>query len=284
VPVLEVGGTHVTAALVDLTASRVQELHRHDLDARLPASELLDALAAAADALPPATTRTWGVALPGPFDYVSGIGDFTGVEKFGSLAGVDVGAGLRARLARRAERIRFVNDADAFGLGEWLAGELRGRVAFLTLGTGVGSCFLDEGELVRDAPCLPDGGRVHLLRHAGRPLEEIVSLRALVRDYRRAGGRTADVRTIADRARGGDDEAAAAVFARAFTALGECLAPVLGAFGARTLVVGGSIARSRDLVFPALEAGLAPAGLTLDVRPAASDDSPLLGAALAARP
>ncbi len=78
--------------------------------------------------------------MPGPFDYPTGVGRFAGVGKFESLAGVDVGAGLRERLTGRAERLCFLNDADAFAIGEYRAGAARGhqRVVCLTLGTGWG--------------------------------------------------------------------------------------------------------------------------------------------------
>ena len=41
----------------------------------------------------------------------------------------------------------FVNDAEAFGLGEWRAGAARGRrrAVAITLGTGVGSVFVADG-------------------------------------------------------------------------------------------------------------------------------------------
>lgn len=281
VPVLEIGGTHVTAALVDAGARRVRAQTRSSIDADGSAAALLESFAAAARALQAGPDRTWGVALPGPFDYARGVGDFAGVAKFAALTGVRVGDELSARLDARA--IRFVNDADAFAIGEAVLGGVAGRAAFLTLGTGIGSCFLDDGVPVHDAPGIPPGGRVHLLHHAGLPLEDVVSTRAIVRAHAEAGGARLDVRTIADRARHGDARAAA-VFERAFVALGEALASALTAFDCRTLVVGGAISQAWDLVRPALAAGLSAAGAParLDLRPARSHDSALLGAAVAA--
>ena len=55
--------------------------------------------------------------------------------------------------------VQFLNDADAFALGEWWAGAAKGgrRVVAATLGTGLGSAFLADGHIVHDAPGIPAG-------------------------------------------------------------------------------------------------------------------------------
>jgi glucokinase len=107
----------------------------------------------------------------------------------------------------------------------------------------------------------------------GRPLEDTVSRRAILARY---GDPTADVHDIAGRARAGE-ERAQRVLDDVFTALGVVLGPRLVDFGATALVVGGSIARSWDLVAPALSTGLVTGGWTPD-DPHADADSPPPGA------
>lgn len=278
-PVLEVGGTHVTAAVVDLDGHRVVvDPVRRDLDADGAADALLDAMADAGRAVAGPGGR-WGVAMPSPFEYDTGVGRFHGVGKFGALDGVDVRAGLTSRLG--AASVAFGNDADAFGVGEWLAGAAQGlaRVVCLTLGTGVGSAWLADGVPLDGGPLVPPEGRVHLLHVDGAPLEDTVSRRALRRAYRAATGDDVDVAEVAERARAGE-EAAAGVLAEAFGALGRVLAPWVSGFGADVVVVGGSVARSWDLVEPPLARGLASGGHVAEVRPAATgDEAGLLGAA-----
>ncbi|WP_435271578.1 ROK family protein [Streptomyces parvulus] len=288
VPVLDIGGTHVTAALVDLAEGRAlpYTVVRRPLSARAGADDILDTIAEAALGLPDGHGPQWGVAMPGPFDYASGIGRFTGVGKFESLAGVDVGAGLRERLAGRSARLRFLNDADAFAVGEYGGGAAAGhdRAVCLTLGTGVGSSFLSFGRPVHAGPLVPPGGHVHRLTVHGRPLEDTVSRRGIRARYAALGGpsgeETPDVREIAARARAGDT-AAAQAFRYAFDALGRALAPWTSRFGATAVVVGGSMARSWDLVHPALTTGLTSAGgPDVPVVPARRpEEAPLLGAA-----
>ena len=214
IPVLEIGGTHVTAVLVtadpwDLVHDSLRTVW---LNADGPAAELLDDLAAAANGLPVGRRTDWVVAVPGPFDYERGIGLFRDVGKFDSLYGVDVRHGLLMRIRPSPFAVRFLNDADAFGVGEYAAGAARGhdRAVCITLGTGVGSAFLDRGRPVNSGPTVPPDGSIHLVLHEGRPLEETISRRAIRTAYATAAAGSPDdvapdVHTIAERSRHGDE-------------------------------------------------------------------------------
>ena len=291
-PVLEVGGTHVTGALVRDGAVEGTPIRRN-LDAHATAGALLDELAGVALELGHGHSGGWGIALPGPFDYDRGIACYRGVGKFDSLHGVDVRAGLLERLGTLRplgapqQRITFLNDADAFGIGEFVlgaAGNSR-RAACITLGTGVGSTFLADGVPVKTGPDVPPDGSCYLLEYGGRPLEDTVSRRAIRRAYADAvvaGAVIPDVREIAAAARGGD-AVAAVVLGHAFAALGEAVGPYLRRFRAEVLIVGGSMAGSWDLVEPAIRKGLAhasPGAATLPVtRAERPEEAGLVGAA-----
>lgn len=288
IPVLDIGGTHVTAALVDPATSRPlpSSVLRRPLGSDAAADGILDAIALAALELPAEHRLRWGVAMPGPFDYDTGMGRFAGIGKFESLSGVDVGAGLRRRLAHRAERLCFLNDADAFAIGEFHAGAAAGheRVVCLTLGTGVGSSFLRGGLPVHDGTRVPPGGHVYRLTVHGRPLEDLVSRRAIRAHYARlesvADEALPDVHEIAALA-GEGNSAALQAFRYAFDTLGQALAPWIDRFEATAVVIGGSMAQSWDLIHPALDAGLArTGGTTARVLPARQPaHAPLIGAA-----
>ncbi|QPP11159.1 ROK family protein [Streptomyces bathyalis] len=249
------------------------------LDAQGSAEKILGSVISCAAGLPAPPGDVWGVAVPGPFDYVRGIGLFEGVGKFESLRGVDVGAALRGGLPRRPSGMVFLNDAHAFLLGEWHAGAARShaRCAGITLGTGVGSAFLADGSPQTDGRGVPPQGRVDLLQLDGRPLEESVSRRAIRERY---GDARLDVDGIASRARSGEGRARG-VLDEAFTALGGVLAPYLASFGASVLVVGGSMTGSWDLIGPALRAGLGDTPVTVRTS-RLTGDAALVGAAVAA--
>lgn len=290
IPVLEVGGTHVTAALVDNATCMVQRnsLVHMPLSADGTADELVHGLVAAANTLGSDHSDVWSIAIPGPFDYENGIGLFEHVGKFDSLLGMNLRSALVAGIRPTPADVHFLNDADAFGIGEYAIGAARGydRVICITLGTGVGSAFLVRGEPVKSGPLVPLDGSVHRLDYRGRPLEDTVSSRAIRKAYASFGeidgNRGPDVHDIAERSRRGD-EAAGQVLQEAFENLGMALGPVVECFNPSVLVVGGSIARSWDIVKPSIRTGLIRAVPSLDaliMKPAEhAGDAAISGAA-----
>lgn len=280
IPVLEVGGTHVTAGWVHPDGWQVSEVSRRNLPADGSAQLLLAILAEAGASLAAGAGAAWGIAMPGPFDYARGVAHYAGVAKFEALAGVDVGAALAEALPERPGSLCFSNDASAFAVGEWLVGAGRGslRCVAVTLGTGIGSAFLDNGISVSTGPSVPPQAELHLLRHAGQPLEDWVSSRAIRAAY--GGADALEVKEIAELARAGD-AAARRVFNGAFRVLGEVLGPWLDRFDADRLVIGGSISRSFDLIEAPLRAGLSAVSdcrFSIAVAEAA-ELAPLVGAA-----
>ncbi|MCU1526926.1 MAG: hypothetical protein JWP75_689 [Frondihabitans sp.] len=277
----DIGGSHVTAAVVELGPEpRILARSNSDYDADSDRETLLGTMVdtlrgAAADA------RQWVIALPGPFDYERGSGSFEGVAKFRALAGVDLRSEFSSRLGIAGDRIRFVNDAIAYGIGEWSVSPDRPvRFACITLGTGIGSAFLDCGQPIESGPEVPPHGWAHLLEIDGEPLEDWVSTRAIQRRYAEAGGGMLSVREITDRARR-EEPRASIVIEAAMVDLGCALAPWFARFLAREVVVGGSMARSWDVLGPAFERGVENAtSMPVRIRPSRLfDDAPLIGAA-----
>ncbi len=260
--VMDVGGGHATAALVDPARPElVTAEHATDLDPHADTTTLLDALAGAARASAAeaagAPPTDWAIAMPGPFDAEAGRGTFAGVDKFAALAGVDLRTALADRLDVAPAAVRFVNDAVSYGIGEWAtgAGDRAARMVCITLGTGVGSAFLDDGREVASGDTVPESGDAHRLTFDGRPLEETISSPAIRDRFRDRTGQERTVAEVCAAARAGDGDAVA-VIDTAMRALGVALAPWLVRFQATRLVVGGSIARSWDVIGAPIRAGL----------------------------
>jgi glucokinase len=273
---IDLGGTHVSAGRIDVATGEVQTFLRVPLPPGAGRSELVARIVGvAADAAGGAVDRV-GVAVPGPFDYANGVSLLT--HKLEHLHGVDLRRELADTLGTPPASIAFVNDADAFLLGEAWVGAAQGhrRAAGVTLGTGLGSAFLEDGAIVDTGARVPPEGSLHLVPYRGLPAEEAVSRAALLAGY---GDPRLDVRDVAVRARDGDARAREA-FAELARALGELTAPWLESFDATCLVVGGSISRAWDLVEEPLTEALGALDALEKVAPAARvDDAALLGAA-----
>jgi glucokinase len=272
---LELGGSHVSGAAVDLERGRVDVVCRLPLNPNGTRSELLDPILDAARSITAGVTRV-GVAVPGPFDYAGGICTIRGVGKLEGLFGVDLRRELSRVLPRTdGPRIWFLNDAEAFLLGEAYAGAARGhaRAVGITLGTGLGSAFLADGEIVREGPGIPPQGNLHLLRFRGGPVEDVLSGRGI---RARFDGRTSveQIAWLADR---GDPRATEA-FAAFGSDLAEFLEPTCRDFRASSIVVGGSIARAWPHFGPMLSRSLSSMVAVAE----RLDQAALLGAALEA--
>jgi glucokinase len=291
---LEIGGTHVTSALVNQRAGLLVpgSVRRRAIDPHAPADELLNGFASAGVDAHAAPDAPWAVAIPGPFDYHRGIGLFKGVGKFDALLDVNLADRLHAALPHLTGDITFVNDADAFAVGEWRQGvtAAAARSVGITLGSGVGSSFLDKGIPVTSGPIVPPHGRAHRLKIGNADLEDVVSRRAILARYLAGPNVTSavglDVHDVFERSRGGDDWAKQ-VLDDAFSALGGALAPWFTRFQATAVAFGGAMIGSWDLILPPLRRGLITAGAGIDIAlfPSADTErSALVGAATQTHP
>lgn len=279
---LDIGGTHVSGGRVNVASASLEKRSR--VSASLPAAggrtELLEAILRVARSIAAPELRNLGVAVPGPFDHARGVSQIT--HKLEAIHGVDLRSELHAAMAPHADTaIHFLNDAEAFLLGEWWSGAAREhvRAVGITLGTGLGSAFCEEGEIVRSGAGVPQHGELYAVWFRDAPVEQTISRAALLARYGARVDEDIDVEQIADRAREGE-RAARRVFADLGTALGQFLAPWLRAYEPTCLVVGGSIARSWDLFEDTLRVDLESVTSLRTVTVAAQlEDAPLLGAA-----
>jgi glucokinase len=277
---LEIGGTHVTSALVSIDARAIDgaSMQRFELANNGTRDELVRSIVAAARRLSRPEIARWGVATPGPFDYTRGISLIRGVAKLEALYGVDLRAELSAALSLEPDNVSFLNDADAFLMGEWWAGAARGhdRAIGVTLGTGLGSAFISDGKIIESDPDAPPEGRLDLVPFRGAPVEETLSSRGIRAAY---GAASPDVVEISRRARAGERHAVE-VLRRFGSGLGEFLAPWVERFAPTCVVLGGSIARSWELWSEDFRAACSPSmDITLYGVAQHLEEAPLLGAA-----
>lgn len=147
---IDVGGTGVKAALVDLaTADLVSPRFREKTPQPSEPAAVLETICAVAEqalaARPPVKDLPVGCGLPGPIKH--------GIMK--TAANLDAGwidyDATAAISDRLGTAVHVINDADAAGMAELAYGEARDRAGttiLLTLGTGIGSALISDGRLV----------------------------------------------------------------------------------------------------------------------------------------
>lgn len=196
-----------------------------------------------------------GIGLPGVYDRTTGA-QIT-ANKFKSLGGHDF---VRALQDRSNTRVAILNDAEAFGLGVFVKnfpGEK--RLLAITIGTGLGSAFLVEGELATEVDSekknIPQDGETWDIPYLSGILEDYISKRAIENSYFESCGKRREVIEIAEAARS-NDLAALHAFNNLGYHLGNGLAPVILRFTPTRVAISGQIAKSFDLFGKSLKAAL----------------------------
>lgn len=256
---LDVGGTSVKSALV-CDGALLGQPTRTPIPSQAPSDVLLAAFTDIISRYPQA--QALALAFPGPFDYQNGVCLVQGLEKFGSLYGLNLADHLGAD-----RPIRFCNDAEAAIVGEarYGAGAGVGRLLGVTLGTGLGSAFLLNGQPVTAGAGVPPNGWLYDQPARYGTADQTFSIRGVRMRAEQAGSPVSDPSELEDPAVWqlfGDD-------------LGRFLLPFVGGFGAQRVLVLGGIAAAFPHFGPALNQALGGRARRGQLDAAA----PLLGAA-----
>lgn len=269
---VDVGGSHICSAAYDPLEKRILPgtFIEHKLDNTQHSGEIIRiwarTISETLDRVKPADTKGIGFAMPGPFDYYKGVALFKGLnKKYENIYGLNVAKEMRKALALPENfRVRFINDATAFAIGEDQAGKASGssRSLSITLGTGFGSAFLKDHIPVVSGEEVPENGMMYHLPFEKETADDYFSTRGLVyRYYERTGEQLAGVRELAGRASG--DPVAQDLFHDFGLKLGQFLKPWILKFGVEVLVIGGNISNAYPLFGESLNSSFAEEGMTL---------------------
>ncbi|MBC9934310.1 ROK family protein [Chitinophaga qingshengii] len=275
---IDIGGSHITAALVNLETRTIDthSWHRTRVNSQGSATEIIEAWAAVInDAFGdiPADTRYIGIGMPGPFDYELGISRMKDQHKYDALYDLNVKQLLAAKLGLTPDKIRFINDAGCFLQGEVFSGAGRnyGHVIGLTLGTGLGSAIY-HGGLAADADrwCTPYRDGI---------AEDYLSTRWFVKRYLELTGKTVkdvkELTTYLD-----SDPVVQQVFDEFAHNLANFLTGFIRDESPEAIVIGGNIAQASALFFPAVKRELAQHNYHMPLLEASlGEQAAILGAA-----
>jgi glucokinase len=248
----DVGGTHITAALIDMHARELvaSSLVRKHVNADGAAAEIIQAWSEClTNAKGDVDVAKICLAMPGPFDYNNGISGMKDQGKFDALFEANIKELLADAMRVEAGHFFFENDAACFLQGEVFAGCAKGfeKVIGVTLGTGLGTAVYNNSRShSADLWSLPFKSSI---------AEDYLSTRWFVQLYGELSGNfVSGVKEIADKTK--SDPTARTVFAE----FGKNLASFLQLFIEKeqpeAVVVAGNISQAYSLFGQTMEAEL----------------------------
>ncbi|RPE12526.1 ROK family protein [Chitinophaga lutea] len=265
---VDVGGSHITAALIGESGGEWQLLHKNRM-ALDSADSAYNIVAAISDCIEELqfgvqAIETVGIAFPGPFDYEKGVSAILSVGgKFEQTFGLHVKQAIQDLTGLQNIHFQFSNDAHCFAAGAYrLLGLRSRRTIFLTLGTGLGSAFMADGRVLMQHPDIPASGALYDQDYGEGKADDYFSTRWIVNAYAQKTG--SDITCVKKIVESGEP-AAAEVMQQFGAGLGQFLRPWLQQFGCDELVIGGNIARAFALFGPSFKKEIGDLADTINI-------------------
>ena len=185
-----------------------------------------------------------GVAMPGPFQYKTGIALFERNDKYEALYGTCVQSELNNLLYKKDLPIRFLNDASSFGVGSAIINNKKHEdIVAITLGTGFGATFLSNQTPVTNQQRVPNNGCLWDKKFSDGIADDYFSTRWFIKRFESYTGKKMNgVKEIALQ----DNRFSRKVFEEFANNLSKFLYPYLEKFNADLLMIGGNIAKADE--------------------------------------
>ena len=271
---VDVGGSHVSCTAYDLEQKQLLEnTHaENDLDNHGQPAEIIEVwgktIRKTMELAGAENITGIGFAMPGPFDYEKGISKFTGQNgKYENTYGLNVPVELRKYLDLDDHfKIKFINDATAFAIGEDQVGMAKdfSHSLSVTLGTGFGSAFIKDGLPIVEGAEVPENGCLWHLPFEDGIADDYFSTRGLINRFQKSSGKQfSGVKEIAELAT--NDSMAKSLFNDFGEKMGIFLKPWIEKFGLEAFVIGGNISKAYPLFGNNLNSYLTNNALNLEV-------------------
>lgn len=271
---LDIGGTHITAAVIDKAEMKVLDfsLCKESFDSNMPADQVMGiwkkVISTAIENSKIKDIAGIAICMPGPFDYKNGICWIKDQSKYEHFYGLNIRELLLETLDFPADfPVLFENDAVCFGKGEVFKQQenLSKKVMAVTLGTGLGACFIDKGTSISSGNSVPADGEIYNLFYKDGIAEDYVSVRGLLSHYKSLSG--SDLNNgleLYNLAKNGDQQAIE-VFERMGEDLATVAIPWIANFTADHIIIGGKIANASDLFLSSFNKTIQKSGSEIEV-------------------
>lgn len=283
---VDIGGSHIVSAAVNLSTHDI--LPKTTFSVKINNKESKEivlenwskAINKTIESVSMREMTNIGFAIPGPFIYSTGVAMFEGGnDKYESLHKVSIRKELPKYLASKKVELRFLNDATSFGVGVSTQGKAKkcSKIIVVTLGTGFGSAFINEGVPQVNSKEVPTGGCLWDKPFKSGIGDDYFSTRWCIdRYYEISSKRLKGVKEIAD----ANNNHSKAVFNEFGSNMAEFMIPFLEKFGPGIIVMGGNISKASNLFLPTLKNELQKAGLQVDFEISTlMEDAAIIGSA-----
>lgn len=256
---VDIGGSHVSCAAVDMrTLSIIKGSYFYSIINNKDCKNVIlqawaNVINQTLEQVANSVVIGIGFAMPGPFNYKTGIALFEGNDKYESLYGVSITKELPKFLIRKDISIRFLNDATSFGIAGSLKGGALGNqnVLALTIGTGFGAAFLNNHIPLVYNENVPENGCLWDKMFSLGIADDYFSTRWFLKKYKEYTGEDIikGVKEIVDK----NNEFSKQIFNEFAENLATFLEPYVLKFDCKLLVLGGSIAKAHELFLPKMK-------------------------------
>lgn len=286
---IDIGGTHITTAIIDVKSMKVIDLslHKESFDSNMPVDQVMSiwekAIRTSIENSKVDHVMGLSVCMPGPFDYENGVCWIKDQSKYEHFYGLNVRYLFQGTLELSSDfPILFENDAVCFGKGEVYkdAQNLSKKVMAITLGTGLGACFIDKGVSVSTGESVPADGEIYNQPFKETIAEDYVSARGLLRKYKTLTGTSIQNGLALFNLALAEDQNAIKVFEAMGEDLAAIVSPWLQKFNADSFIIGGKIANASEFFLPSFNKKIKEAGIEIEVSISKDNEvAALIGAA-----
>ncbi|KQW98605.1 ROK family protein [Flavobacterium sp. Root420] len=286
---IDIGGTHITAAIIDIVSMKLIDfsLHKESFDSNLPVNQVMSiwekVIRISVENSKVKEIKGLAVCMPGPFDYTNGLCWIKDQSKYEHFYGLNVRYLFQGSLNLSSEfPILFENDAVCFGKGEVFkdATNLSKKVMAVTLGTGLGACFIDKGISIVLGELVPADGEIYNIPFKESIAEDYVSARGLLSAYKSITGKNLHNGLELFNLAVAEDQVAIKVFEEMGENLAEVTIPWLKKFEADSFIIGGKIANASRFFLESFNKKIKESGLEITVSVSTDNEvAALLGAA-----
>jgi glucokinase len=219
-----------------------------------------------------------GIAFPGPFDYENGISLIRGIRKYDAIYQVNVKELIIEWIValgfKATTPIIFENDATSFAKGEYVSGIAKGKNKgmFITLGTGCGSTFIEEHQIVKNKYGLNQDGMMYDAPFLDGTIDDYLSAKGLMEIAKFNHVTNLDGYHLFLTAEKGD-RTAQRIFKQFGKQIAKGLSPFIVSFAPDILVFGGQISKSLKWMIDSMQEELTKGGIKLPLICSSHDTS-----------